>query len=55
VNVEDRLARLGLQLPIPPRLPAGTARVACRWLLFISGQLPIINGELKYRVVSAQS
>ena len=50
MNVEERLARLGLQLPTPPQ-PAGKYRPALLGggLLFISGQLPILNGELKYR------
>jgi len=50
VSVEDRLARLGLQLPVPPR-PAGSYRPAllASGFLFISGQLPLHNGELRYR------
>ena len=49
-SVESRLAVLGLQLPEPPR-PVGhyRAAVAANGLLFISGQLPLLDGELKYR------
>lgn len=50
MSVEDRLAALGLQLPAAPQ-PVGTYRTALLvgGLLFISGQLPVLNGELKYR------
>jgi enamine deaminase RidA (YjgF/YER057c/UK114 family) len=50
MNVEDRLAKLGLQLPSPPQ-PAGKYRPAllAGGLLFVSGQLPLLDGELKYR------
>ena len=49
MSVEQRLARLGLQLPTPP-LPAGKYRatVIDGGLLFISGQLPLLNSELRY-------
>lgn len=50
MNVEQRLARLGFELPTPPGA-AGKYRptVLAGGLLFISGQLPLSNGELKYR------
>jgi enamine deaminase RidA (YjgF/YER057c/UK114 family) len=50
MNVEQRLAKLGLQLPSPPRA-AGNYRpaVVAGGLLFISGQIPFSNGELRYR------
>src|SRR5262245_39003726 len=49
-SVEDRLAELGLQLPEAPQ-PVGNYRAAVisNGLLFVSGQLPILNGALKYR------
>ena len=49
MSVEDRLAKLALQLPAPAR-PAGNYRPAmlASGLPFISGQLPLFNGELKY-------
>ena len=49
-NVENRLAALGLQLPAAPQ-PVGSYRAAviANGLLFISGQLPLLNGALKYR------
>jgi enamine deaminase RidA (YjgF/YER057c/UK114 family) len=50
MSVEERLAKLGFQLPTPPRA-AGNYRpaVLTGGLLFISGQIPFLNGELKYR------
>ncbi|HKE49272.1 MAG TPA: RidA family protein [Rhodanobacteraceae bacterium] len=49
MNVHERLAKLGLKLPPPPGA-AGRYRpaVVAGGLLFISGQLPIENGKLKY-------
>lgn len=49
MSVERRLAILGLQLPEAPR-PVGSYRAAVitDGLLFISGQIPLVNGELKY-------
>jgi enamine deaminase RidA (YjgF/YER057c/UK114 family) len=48
-SVETRLAELGLQLPDAPR-PVGSYRAAviANGLLFISGQLPLADGGLKY-------
>ena len=48
-SVESRLAELGLQLPEAPR-PVGSyqSAVMAHGLLFISGQLPLVDGELKY-------
>jgi len=48
-SVESRLAVLGLLLPDPPR-PVGNYRAAviADGLLFISGQLPLADGELKH-------
>lgn len=50
MTIEQRLAKLGLQLPTPPRA-VGSYRpaVLADGLLFISGQIPFSNGELKYR------
>ncbi len=50
MSVEDRLARLGLQLPEAPRA-AGSYRPAMisGGLLFISGQIPMLDGAVKYR------
>lgn len=49
MNVIENLARLGLQLPKPPA-PAGAYRptLLTGGLLFISGQIPLLDGELKY-------
>lgn len=48
--VERRLAELGLELSAPPR-PAGNYQpwiLQDSWLV-LSGQFPIVNGELRYR------
>jgi|SRR5215218_6773207 len=49
MNPEERLAQLGLKLPAPSR-PAGNyvAFIETGNLLFISAQLPIENGVLRY-------
>ena len=49
MSVEQRLAKLGLQLPDAPRA-MGSYRpaVLAGGLLFISGQLPMSNGKLAY-------
>ena len=49
MNVEARLARLGLELPPPPGA-AGRYRpaVLSAGLLYISGQLPLAHGKLVY-------
>ena len=48
MSVEDKLKELGLTLPEPPR-PVATYDPAARAgnLLFISGQLPLIDGRLQ--------
>src|SRR5436309_3046223 len=50
MSVELKLDQLGLKLPTPPK-PAGnySAYVRTANLLFISGQLPLENGVLRYR------
>ncbi len=50
MGVEERLQELGLELPVPPE-PAAAYIPAVRAgdLLFISGQLPWIKGELGYK------
>ena len=49
MSVEDRLARLGLRIPAPPPA-AGNYRsaVLANDLLFVSGQMPLLDGELRY-------
>lgn len=49
-NVETRLAELGIELPAPAS-PAGAYVPSVRTgtLVFVSGQLPLLNGELRYR------
>jgi enamine deaminase RidA (YjgF/YER057c/UK114 family) len=49
MNIDARLLELGLRLPAPPK-PAGNYQpwhVAGN-LLFLSGQFPIENGQLRY-------
>lgn len=50
MGAEEKLKGLGLKLPEPPK-PAAAYIPAVRAgdLLFISGQLPWIKGELKYK------
>jgi enamine deaminase RidA (YjgF/YER057c/UK114 family) len=49
MNVELKLKELGIELPAPPR-PAGGYQPWIRQgnLLFISGQFPIENGQIRY-------
>ena len=49
MNIESRLHELGLTLPDPPR-PAGNYEpwVICGRWLYISAQVPIENGQLRY-------
>ena len=49
LNVESRLADLGLQLPEAPR-PVGSYRAAviANGLLFVSGQLSLVEGGPKF-------
>ena len=49
MNIEARLAELGIVLPPPPR-PAGNYQpwILHGGLLFISAQLPIEDGKLRY-------
>lgn len=47
---EEKLRQLGLKLPSPPK-PAGTYSPAVRVgsLLFVAGQVPSLEGELKFK------
>jgi enamine deaminase RidA (YjgF/YER057c/UK114 family) len=49
MNVETKLAELGLKLPVAPK-PVGNylAFVRTGSLLFLSGQFPIADGDLRY-------
>ena len=49
MSIESRLHELGLSLPDPPR-PAGNYEpwVICGRWLYISAQVPIENGQLRY-------
>ena len=49
MSAEDRLADMGLELPDPPA-PAGAYVRAKRAgdLIFVAGQIPMVDGELKY-------
>lgn len=46
-QIEARLQELGLQLPAPPKpVAAYVPAVLHQGLLYISGQLPMVNGQL---------
>lgn len=49
-RIDKRLDELGLALPMPPR-PAGQYRAGMQSgnLLFLSGQFPLLNGDMLYR------
>ena len=49
MSVEDKLKKLGIQLPPPPQ-PAGayTPAIAAEGLVFVSGQLPLADGVIQY-------
>ena len=46
---QERLEKMGLRLPPPPK-PAGAYLPAMRTgnLIYVAGQLPFVDGELKY-------
>ena len=48
--IEERLKELGIILPVPPK-PAGSyvPVVVSGNLVFVSGQIPIEDGKLKYQ------
>jgi len=50
VNVEEKIAAMGLELP-PPARPVGSYVPAVRTgaLIYTSGQLPTVGGEPRYR------
>ena len=49
MTAEDKLKTLNLELPPPPQ-PAGayTRAVQSGDLIFVSGQLPLVDGEIQY-------
>jgi enamine deaminase RidA (YjgF/YER057c/UK114 family) len=48
--IEEKLKELGLELPRAPKpLAAYVPGVRINNLVFTSGQLPLLNGELKYK------
>jgi enamine deaminase RidA (YjgF/YER057c/UK114 family) len=49
-RIEDKLRQMGLELPAPPKpVAAYLPTVRTGNLVFVSGQVPRENGELKYR------
>ena len=50
MSVEEKLKAMGLSLPKPPKpVAAYIPAVKTGNLIFISGQIPVVNGELKYK------
>lgn len=49
MSIESRLKELNITLPEAPK-PAGSyvPAVVCERMVFVAGQLPSLNGELKY-------
>ncbi len=50
MSAEEKLAELGLSLPEPPK-PAGAYLRAKRTgdLIFVTGQIPMADGDVKYK------
>jgi enamine deaminase RidA (YjgF/YER057c/UK114 family) len=49
MTVRERLREMGLEVPeVPQPLAAYVPGVACERLLFVSGQLPVVRGELRF-------
>ncbi len=49
MNIEKKIEELGYKLSIPPKpLAAYVPIIKIGGLIFTAGQLPIVNGELKY-------
>lgn len=50
MKIEQKLAKLGLTIPQPPKpVAAYVPAIQMNDQLFTSGQLPVVQGELKYR------
>ena len=50
MNVEKKLENLGLSLPKPPKpVAAYIPAVKTGNLIFVSGQIPVVEGKLKYK------
>jgi len=49
-SIEQRLQQLDIELPQPSR-PAGAYMpvIKCNGLLFVSGQFPVLNGQLRFQ------
>lgn len=48
--IEDKLKELGLSIPeVPKPLAAYIPGIKCGNLIFTSGQVPLANGQLKYK------
>lgn len=49
MDIENKLIKMGITLPEAPK-PAGSyvPAVVCDRMVFVAGQLPSVNGELKY-------
>ncbi|HHY39302.1 MAG TPA: RidA family protein [Clostridia bacterium] len=49
MSFEERIKELGLRLPMPPKpVAAYVPAMLCDGHVYVSGQLPIVDGKLKY-------
>lgn len=54
-EIENRLRELGLELPVAPKpLAAYVPAIAIEGFVYTSGQIPVVNGALKYQGKAGQ-
>jgi enamine deaminase RidA (YjgF/YER057c/UK114 family) len=50
MSIEDKLKEMELELPVAPKpVAAYVPAVRCGSLVFTSGQIPLVNGEVAYK------